>query len=146
MVAELTFDDVAEGLEASFAVAVTAAAIDRFAELSGDVCPLHTKGEFAASRGFDDRVVHGAYLAALVSRLVGTQLPGLNAIIHQMQLHFQKPTYVGDTVNVLGRVERKLDPLRAILLSIRVDSSGRAGDARQVATGKVQVGFTAAAR
>jgi acyl dehydratase len=142
-VTALRFDELAEGLESSLAVAVSPAAVARFVELSGDVGPLHTSDDFAASRGFHGRVVHGAYLAALVSRLVGTQLPGANAVIQQIQLTFHKPTYIGDAVIVVGRVVRKLEPLRAILISVDIESSGAAGESRRVASGKVQVGLTA---
>jgi acyl dehydratase len=141
-VAALDFAEVHEGLEASLGVAVTASAVDRFVDLSGDICPLHTSDEFAAGRGFPGRVVHGAYLAALVSRLVGTQLPGSNGILQQVQLHFQKPTYVGDRITVVGRVERKLEPLRAMVLSIAIEGEGPVGGLRRVASGKVHVGFT----
>ncbi len=141
-IASLEFEDVAEGLEAGFAVDVTGTAVQRFAELSGDFCPLHTNDDFAMGRGFQGRVVHGTYLMALVSRLVGTALPGRNGIMAQVQLAFHKPTYVGDSVRVLGRVERKLDALRAIVVSVGIDASGSAGE-RRVASGKVQVAFTA---
>jgi acyl dehydratase len=140
--ATLEFEDLDEGVESSFATTVPASAIDRFAELSGDNCPLHTNEDFAVARGFRGRVVHGAYLAALVSRLVGTQLPGSNAIIHQLQLSFHMPTHVGDAVRVTGRVERKLEPLRAVVLSVRIDVVGAGGELRPVANGRVQVGFT----
>ncbi len=142
-VAALEFDAISEGMARSFALTVSSDHVDRFAELSGDVSPLHVSDEFAAGRGFRTRVVHGAFLTALVSRLVGTQLPGMNAIVHQAQLTFHKPTYVGDTVTVAGRVERKLEPLRAILVSVNIDSSDPNGEYRRVASGKVQVGFTA---
>ena len=139
----LGFDDVAEGRESSFVVEVTPEAVDRFVEFSGDDNPLHTSDDFATSRRFEGRVVHGAYLAALVSRLVGTELPGRDAVVQQMQITFRKPTYLGETVTVTGRVERKFEPLRAILVSVTIESAAPAGEPRVVATGKVQVGFTA---
>lgn len=142
MVAQLSFDEITEGTESSLSVVVSPSAIDLFIDLSGDVSPLHVTAEFARARGFHDRVVHGAYLGALVSRLIGTQLPGVNAIVQSMQLTFHKPTYIGDTVTVTGRLERKLDPLRAILVSVKIAGSGPSGGDRQVASGKVQVGFT----
>jgi 3-hydroxybutyryl-CoA dehydratase len=141
--ATLEFDDLVEGTESSFATIASAAAIDRFAELSGDNSPLHVSEGFALARGFRGRVVHGAYLAALVSRLVGTRLPGANAILHQMQLSFHATTHVGDALTVTGRVERKLDPLRAIILSVGIAVIEPDREPRRVASGKVQVGFTA---
>jgi acyl dehydratase len=142
MIAELQFEDIAEGQESSLGVELTTTVVDRFADLSGDVCPLHTNEEFAKDRGFEGRVVHGALLGALVSRLVGTRLPGKNAIVHRMELAFHHPTHVGDAVRVTGRVTRKFDALRAILLAVEIHRTGPGGD-RCVASGKVQIGFTA---
>jgi acyl dehydratase len=141
MIAELQFEDIAEGQESSFDVELTTWVVDRFADLSGDVCPLHTSEAFAKERGFDGRVVHGALLGALVSRLVGTQLPGRNAIVHRVELAFHHPTHVGDFVRVTGRVVRKFDALRAIVLAVEVDRIAPGGE-RRVASGKVQIGFT----
>ncbi len=142
MIAELQFEDIVEGQESSLDIELTTSVVERFADLSGDVCPLHTSDAFAKERGFDGRVVHGALLGALVSQLVGTRLPGMNAILQRIELAFHHPTHVGEAVRVTGRVTRKFDALRAIVLSVEVDRTGP-GNVRRVASGKAQVGFTA---
>jgi len=43
---------------------------EHFVSLSGDAAPLHTDADFAR-KAYDGPVVHGAFLNALVSRLVG---------------------------------------------------------------------------
>lgn len=141
-VSTFEFDDLFEGFECSLEAVITELALDQFARVTGDVSNLHMDSEFARSRGFQGRVVHGAYFGGLVSCLIGTRLPGRNALIHQTQLVFHAPGYIGDKVTVIGKIERKIDSVRAILVSIRIIESGSASEGRQLVTGKVQVGFT----
>src|SRR3546814_7392913 len=75
-VSRFAFDDLQLGQQAAFEATVSEADLDRFAEVSGDASPLHMDAGFARARGFAGRVTHGAYLTALVSRLVGVHLPG----------------------------------------------------------------------
>ena len=140
--AKFSFEELAEGQEARAEAIITDNAIDQFAQVSGDVSTLHMNAEFAAGRGFAGRVVHGAYLGGIVSRLIGTQLPGVNALIHQMQLTFHGPTYVGDTVVVSGRIAQKVESVRAIVIALKITGSGPTGADRRLASGKAQVGFT----
>ncbi len=141
----LSLADLEEGLEKSFRHTITEEQIDSFAALSGDYSPLHMSTDFAQDRGFKRRVVHGTYLSALVSRLVGMTLPGREAVLHSTQLNFRKPAYPGHTLEIRGIVTRKLDSLKAIQLKITVSAVGEAED-EVLADGKVQVGFTQSAR
>ena len=140
--AALAFDDIEVGQAASFETRVTAEDLDRFIALSGDANPLHADGSFAASRGFGGRVVHGAYIAALVSRLVGMQLPGRDALIQAINLEFRAPLLVGETVRVAGAVDQLSDAVRSAVIKVTVTATA---DGRTVVTGKVRLGFTQAA-
>jgi 3-hydroxybutyryl-CoA dehydratase len=137
--ATLAFDDLALGREASFEARVSAADLDRFIALSGDASPLHADAAFASARGFGGRVVHGAYIGALVSRLVGMHLPGRDAIVHSMSLEFRSPLVVDETVRVAGIVDQVSDAVRSAVLRVTVTATA---DGRTVATGKVRLGFT----
>jgi 3-hydroxybutyryl-CoA dehydratase len=138
-IAAMRFADLAVGQSAGFDVLVSAADIDRFAELSGDVNPLHTDASFARSRGHADRVVHGAFLSALVSRLAGVHLPGRDCLIHSMGLEFRSPLTVGARIRVEGVVDQLSEAVQAAVLKVCVTDLA---DGRQVATGKVRLGFT----
>jgi 3-hydroxybutyryl-CoA dehydratase len=102
--ADWTLDALVEGTTVGFEQRLTAEDIDAFAELSGDDNPLHMDPAFARSHGFRDRVVHGALLAALASRLIGTLLPGRHALLLSLRLEFPAPTFPGDLVAVGGTV------------------------------------------
>ena len=96
--------DIVEGAAASFERRIEARDIDAFAQLSGDVSPLHVDAEYARAQGFHDRVAHGALLAGLASRLIGTELPGRRALLLNLRLDFPAPTFSGDVLEVAGTV------------------------------------------
>ncbi len=139
-VARLRFADMAVGRCAAVEQVLTAEDTRRFAELSGDVSPLHVDAAFARSRGYARCVVHGAHLAALVSRLVGVHLPGEAALLQSLSLQFKRPVLVGSRVRVTGVVDQLSEAVGAAVLRITVAD---ADDGRTVAAGKATVGFTA---
>ena len=139
VVAEFDLDDLAEGQCFTFSEQLTAQAVDKFAELSGDVSPLHMDAEFAQSRGFERRVVHGALLGGLVSRLVGVHCPGRNALLQSMNLRFHNPAYAGDTVAVRGVVDQISVATSTVVLKVMIENSA---NGTILAQGKAHVGFT----
>lgn len=137
--ARLALEDLQIGSERSCEVLISAADIDRFAELSGDASPLHMDDAFARRRGFEGRVVHGAYLAALVSRLLGMQLPGQDCLLQTLQMKFSAPAYVGRTVRVAATVEQVSEAANAAVVKVTVAD---VPSGRLLASAKASVGFT----
>lgn len=138
-VSRFAFEDLRLGQEAGFEVTVSEADIDRFAALSGDVSPLHVDGGFARSRGFGGRVAHGAYLTALVSRLVGVHLPGENCLLQSVAMQFRRPVLVGSRIMVTGVVDQLSEAMRTAVVKVAVRDLATGETA---ATGKATVGFT----
>jgi acyl dehydratase len=136
-----TLQQIAEGQECVFEVDIADTDLDCFGRLSGDVNPLHMNDQFARSRGFGRRVVHGAFLAALVSRLAGMHIPGLNCLIHELRLKFHSPAYSGDRLVVRGIVDQRSEAAGAIVMRVEIAVSSRG----LVASGKVTAGFTTGA-
>jgi 3-hydroxybutyryl-CoA dehydratase len=136
-VRSLAFGDIHEGLSAGFEHTLTAAEIDAFASLSGDVSPLHVSDEFARQRGFPGRVVHGALLTALVSRLFGVHLPGANCLLQSLAMKYLRPAHGGDALRVEATVTQTAEAVRAFTAAVTITRAGEV-----VATGKAQVGFT----
>lgn len=112
------------GASASIEATFSDADISTFAEVSGDYNPLHFKDEVAHSMGFDRPLVHGMLTASLISRVLGTALPGKGTIYLSQELRFLRPVYPGQKiraeVEVIGR-----HPERPILtLSTRIWRGG----------------------
>ena len=80
---------------------ITVEEIKKFAELSGDTNPLHLNQEYIHSQTtFENLLVHGAYLNSLVSRVIGTTLPGPGTLVVRQELYFPSPCYAGEEVEV----------------------------------------------
>jgi 3-hydroxybutyryl-CoA dehydratase len=104
MVRDLTLIELVEGAHASFQHGITVADVDTFAQLSGDISPIHMDAAYARAHGYPKRVVHGALLAAFASRLIGTELPGRRALLLSLRLDYPAPTFVDDVVQVSATV------------------------------------------
>ena len=106
-----TFDEIAVGDRASIQRTLTAADIQLFAAMSGNVNPQNIDAEFAASTRFHGVIAHGMWGAALISAVLGTRLPGPGTIYLGQTLKFHAPVRVGDaltiTVTVTARDEAK---------------------------------------
>ena len=104
-----TFDEIRVGDHATMERTLSAADIQLFAAMSGDVNPQHTDPEFAASTPYQGVIAHGMWGAALISAVLGTRLPGAGTVYERQTLHFRAPIRVGDTltttVKVTGRDE-----------------------------------------
>lgn len=135
-VATWSLETVAEGQNCRFDHVIAAEEIEAFARLTGDVSPLHIDDAFARARGFPGRVVHGAFLAGLVSRLVGVHLPGANGLLLAMDLKFVSPVHVGNRVYILGTVTQKSEAAGAIVIRVEVRnvSAGNVVAAKGTAT------------
>jgi len=74
------FEDLAVGRrETHLKTALNEDAIG-FAELSGDRNPIHLSERFARKTTFGGRIVHGLYMASLISALIGMRLPGPGSV------------------------------------------------------------------
>jgi phosphotransacetylase/acyl dehydratase len=102
-----TFDELQLGDAASISRTLTQRDIDLFAAMSGDVNPEHVDPEFARSDMFYEVVAHGMWGGALISTVLGTELPGPGTIYLDQTLRFKRPVVLGDTVTVSVKVTQK---------------------------------------
>ena len=75
---------------------------------------------YASSTPYAGRIVHGMFLGALVSRLVGMQLPGKRALLVKESLEFKKPVRIGEVVRVSGVVTQVSVATRLIELNVQI--------------------------
>lgn len=102
-----TFDEISIGDQASLSRTLTWRDVELFAVMSGDVNPAHVDEEFAKSDMFHKIIAHGMWGGALISTLLGTQLPGPGTIYIGQTLKFRRPIGLGDTVTVTVRAKAK---------------------------------------
>ncbi|HNP88407.1 MAG TPA: bifunctional enoyl-CoA hydratase/phosphate acetyltransferase [Kouleothrix sp.] len=102
-----TFDEIAPGDSASLTRTLTDSDIKLFAIMSGDVNPAHLDEEYARTDLFHKIIAHGMWGGALISTLLGTQLPGPGTIYLSQTLRFRRPVALGDTIMVSVHVLAK---------------------------------------
>ena len=78
-------------MEASYAKTITNDDVLAFAELSGDINPVHLDDAYAAGTMFKKRIAHGFLTASLFSTVLGTKLPGPGCIYLSQSLKFRAP-------------------------------------------------------
>jgi len=103
----MAFDEIREQTE------IPPLEIDFSPERNQDYCqfvneinPLHFDQEYARSLGYEDIVVAGIFTASLFPKVV-TDWMGMQARIEKMQVKFESPAYLNETVTYRGRVTRK---------------------------------------
>jgi len=67
-----------------------------FIKLFKDENPLHTDEQFAKTKGFRGRVMHGNILHGFISYFIGECLPVKDVIIHSQEIEFKNPVYLND--------------------------------------------------
>ena len=102
-----TFDELKIGDSASLVHTLTYRDIQLFAAMSGDVNPAHVDPVFAKDDMFHKVIAHGMWGGALISTVLGTELPGAGAIYLSQSLQFHRPVGLGDTITVSVRVAEK---------------------------------------
>jgi phosphotransacetylase/acyl dehydratase len=102
-----TYDELKVGDSAELTRTLRKEDIDLFAVLSGDVNPAHVDEDFAKSDAFHKVIAHGMWGGALISAVLGTELPGPGTIYLDQALHFRKPVGLGDSVTVRVTVREK---------------------------------------
>jgi phosphotransacetylase len=111
-----TFDEIEVGDSAEITRQLKHCDIELFAVMSGDVNPAHVDEEYAKSDIFHEVIAHGMWGGALISAVLGTELPGPGTIYLNQSLSFRKPVGLGDTVTVKVTVIEKTEEKKRLLL------------------------------
>ena len=102
-----TFDELKIGDSASIERTLTKKDIELFSIMSGDVNPAHVDAEYAKDDMFHQIIVQGMWGAALISTVLGTELPGPGTIYLDQTLRFSAPVVPGDTITISVTVTDK---------------------------------------
>ena len=72
--------------------------INKIAEVSQDVNPIHMDEEYAKKTRFGNRIAHGLFCLNAISAIMGVYLPGPGSIIISEKFDYLKPVYIGDVI------------------------------------------------
>lgn len=108
-----------------------------FIDLFKDTNPLHTDAQFARSRGFEDRVMHGNILNGYISYFIGECLPLKDVIIHSQEIRYHTPVYLNDELSLQATVSEIYDSVGAVVFKYRFLDV----ESKVVAKGTFQIGL-----
>ncbi len=114
-----TFDEIKVGDSAELTRTLGRQDIELFAVMSGDVNPAHVDEEYAKSDIFHEVIAHGMWGGALISAVLGTELPGPGTIYLNQSLSFRRPVGLGiflidmRRIHIAGHDGEQLDILAA---------------------------------
>ena len=114
-------DRIAVGDQATLDHAFSAADVLDYIRISGDDNPIHRDAAAARAAGFEREVVHGLLATSLVSRMLGTQLPGPGTILLGVDLSYVRPVHVEELVSVAVEVAavREDKPIARLNVTVR---------------------------
>ena len=130
-----TFDEIKVGDAAELTRKLKSEDIELFAVMSGDANPAHIDAEYAKSDMFHKVIAHGMWGGALISAVLGTELPGPGTIYLNQSLKFLRPVGLGDTVTVRVSVAEKIEKGNRL----KLDCSCVNQDGEIVIEGKAEV-------
>lgn len=102
-----TFDELKLGDTASIKRTLTFKDIQLFSIMSGDVNPAHVDADYAKDDMFHTIIAQGMWGAALISTVLGTEIPGPGTIYLDQTLKFTAPVIPGDTITITVTVTDK---------------------------------------
>lgn len=130
------YDEINVGDSAELTRTLRPQDIELFAVMSGDVNPAHVDAEYAKTDMFHGVIAHGMWGGALISAVLGTELPGPGTIFLNQSLNFSAPVGLGDTVTVRVEVTEKQPKGRLTLACTCLNQDGKTvidGEARVIA-------------
>lgn len=120
------------GVSETTTIQVSQAMSDAFRELSGDDAPLHADEGFARAHGFEGRIVHGALVVSLLSRVIGMRFPGPRSLWLKCDISFRNPCYAPSALRFRGTVVQHSEATSSIALTFDIIDDRD----RQIATAK----------
>lgn len=94
----MIFEELFIGQKATYSKIITPKMVEIFADISGDINPLHLDDNYAKNTIFGGRIAHGLLVSGLISAVIANQLPGEGAIYLSQSLKFIKPVKINDEI------------------------------------------------
>ena len=129
------YSDLLVGDSISLKQTATNEYVAEMAELTGDINPVHLDDDYAATSIFGRRIAHGLFCDGMLSRMLGTDLPGLGTIYMEKHIQFRAPVYIGEEIETSLTITNLTDGKNLVDLSF---VCGKA-DGTVVAKGEVRV-------
>ncbi|MBL9059695.1 MAG: MaoC family dehydratase [Mangrovicoccus sp.] len=97
-------EDLRIGMSASLTRVLDSRTVESFADVSGDLNPIHLDPAVGAASRFGGCIVHGMLVSSLFSALLANKLPGNGTVYLGQTLKFLAPVPVGAEVTAMVAV------------------------------------------
>lgn len=94
--------------------------VEAFADISGDNNPLHMDERYAEKSRFGGTIVHGILIMGLISKIIGTQLPGEGSIYLGQNARFIKPVYIGEKIKANVKIIEINEEKKILILETNI--------------------------
>jgi phosphate acetyltransferase len=120
MITNKTFDEIQIGDTARMQRTLTKKDIDLFGLLSGDMNPTHFSDEYARMLLERHKLVgHSMWGGALISSLLGNDLPGPGTVYQTQNFEFHNPVELGDMLTISVTAKSKIAADGSVLFDCR---------------------------
>jgi 3-hydroxybutyryl-CoA dehydratase len=119
------YHEIAVGTKETREYVITPEVYENFLTAFHDYSPVHVDEEYAKSRGFPGRVMHGSLLNGFVSHFVGMYFPGRLSLLLDVDMRYSNPSYLGDVVRMEAEVSQKVDARNVIILHATLSNTTR---------------------
>ncbi len=119
-----TYDELEIGDEAELERTLRQEDIELFSVMSGEANPGIVQPEFAEGGAFRDVIAHGMWGGALISAVLGGELPGPGTVFVTQRLSFRHQIGIGDRVRVRVSVVEKRRERRVLLNCLCTNAAG----------------------
>lgn len=99
-----SYEDLSIGKIGYIVKTITEKDVYAYAGLTGDYSWLHVDEARAKKGHFKTRIVHGMFLAGLISNVVGNLLPGPGTCYETQNMRFLRPCFINDTVKAQSEI------------------------------------------
>jgi phosphotransacetylase/acyl dehydratase len=113
------FDEIRIGDSARLTRQLTRTDVKTFAVVSGDVNPTHVDDDYARAHGDGRLQGHSIWMGALISSVLGNELPGPGTRYCRQDLRFLKPLVADDVVTAIVTVREKNADTGTVLFDCR---------------------------
>jgi acyl dehydratase len=133
-----TYESFSVGEKSVRAYRITAEVYSHFLAAFDDRSPIHVDEEYARSRGFAGRVMHGAILNGFLSHFVGVHFGGRQALLLAVDLRYSSPSYIDDVLEIRATITQKADAVRVVVVRLEIFNVARG---ELAAAGRAQIRF-----
>ncbi len=120
-----TYESLEVGQSYTFERVITAEEVLMYAKLTGDDNPIHVDEEFASETRFGKRIVHGAFLLGIISKVLGRDFPGHGSVAVSFAVKFARPVPVGSSITVEVKIAEKFERHKHVRAKVFVYINGK---------------------